>query len=104
MSQALTVTMTKLGVNIAVTRAVPLSSATGSVDFVTINHGLGKTPHMVNTTLRSVVAVGTSGGAPGLVVDSYDQTKIIVRLPLDSAASTSVQFDCYAIFAHSIVQ
>lgn len=102
MAQALTVTMTKLGANQAIARAVPLSSTPTSIDFVTLNHGLGRTPQKVAAHLRSLVS-GASAGAPIIMIDTYDQTKIIIRLSADNGASPVVTFDVHADLVHSIV-
>lgn len=105
MSQGLTVTMTRLGAYSSVARAVPLSSATGSLDFVTLNHGIGQTPTHVWAQLRSVVNGGASAGAPQATIASYNQTAIVARLDeLLGAAATSGQYDIFATFQHSIVR
>jgi len=99
----LTTTMTKLGVNQSISRAVPLSAAAGSNDFANLLHGLGLTPVKVNTELRSLVSA-PSLGAPLLAVESYDKTTIIVRLTSTANQAQQVQFDVWADLVWSAVR
>lgn len=98
------VTSTVLGRNISRAAAAPLSTAGAtSIDILTVNHGLTRSPHYVELVPRSVVAQ-ISGGVPAAVVLSWNASVVTVALPSPMGASGAVQVDVIAVFAHSIVQ
>lgn len=99
-----TLTMTKIGTLKSAVRATSACSAGAtSIDILTFNHGLGKTPHEILIVLRCIRAV-VSTGTPNLVVDSYNATAVVARLPVVDAGLTQADFDVVCTFAHTIVQ
>ncbi len=101
---AATVTATKIGSLTSVVRAQAASAGTpGTVDTITINHGLGKTPHSVTPTVRTLVT-SPSGDAPAIIVSSFDATKVVLLVSAAGGGNTNVLLDCVVVFEHSIVQ
>lgn len=94
-----TVTATKVGSLKSIVRNQAYDGSTTTQ--LTINHGLGKTPHVVIPTVRTLVT-SPSGDAPALVVSSFDATKVVL---IAAAGPThSVLVDVIISFEHSLVQ
>lgn len=100
-----TVTATKIGTLKSVVRAQAASAGTAgtTIDTITINHGLGKTPHTVTPTVRTLITTA-SGDGPCIVVSSFDATKVVLLVTGPGVGSTNVLLDCVVSFEHSIVQ
>lgn len=99
-----TVTATKIGSLKSVVRAQAVSAGlpAATLDTLTINHGLGKTPHTIVPTVRSLVT-SASGEGPVICVQSYDATKVVLQIS-GVAANTNATIDVVVSFEHSIVQ
>lgn len=100
-----TVTATKIGSLKSVVRAQAVSAGTAgaTLDQVTINHGLGKTPHTVIPTVRTLITTA-SGDGPTIIVQSFDATKVVLQVSGPGVGSTNALIDCVVSFEHSIVQ
>lgn len=97
---AVTVTATLLGTYTSKVTAVGMSSATGSVDILTVPHQLGTTPDDVRYVVRSVVNTA-SVGTPGLNVLSYNGSQAVLQLN-PSPVATNVIVDVICQYVHSI--
>lgn len=86
---AVTITATPLGAYSSKVTAAAMSSAAGSVDILTIPHGLGTTPDFVYPVLRSVSAIA-SGGAPVFEVTSYNGSQAVIAMRADPVATNAV--------------
>lgn len=101
---AVTVTATKIGSLKSVARAQAVSAGTpGTVDTLTVNHGLGKTPHTVVPTVRTLVT-SPSGDGPVVIVSSFDATKVVLQISAAGGGNTNALVDVLVSFEHSIVQ
>lgn len=99
---AVTVTATLLGTYRSKVTAVGMSSATGSVDILTIPHLLGTTPDEVRPVIRSVVNAA-SGGVPQVAVVSYNGSQAVLHLP-PAPVATNVILDVVCEYTHSIAR
>lgn len=101
---ASTVTATKIGTLKSVVRAQAVSAGTpGTVDTLTVNHGLGRTPHTITPTVRTLVT-SPSGDAPALIVNSFDATKVVIQVSAAGGGNSNALVDVVVSFEHSIVQ
>jgi hypothetical protein len=101
---AVTVTATKIGSLKSVARAQAVSAGTlGTVDTLTVNHGLGKTPHTITPTVRTLIT-SPSGDAPAIIVSSFDATRVVLQVSAAGGGNTNVLVDVVVSFEHSIVQ
>jgi hypothetical protein len=100
-----TVTATKIGTLKSVVRAQAVSAGTAgaTLDTLTINHGLGKTPHTITPTVRTLITTA-SGNGPVIIVQSFDATKVVLQIQGGGVGSTNILMDCVVSFEHSIVQ
>lgn len=70
-----TVVATKIGTNTSAVRGtIACTAGATSLDILTVNHALGACPHLIVTTLRTVVVAASLTGA-GLTLLSWDATK-----------------------------
>lgn len=102
---AVTVTATLLGTYTSKVTAAAMSSATGSVDILTIPHLLGTTPDYVAPIIRSVVTA-PSGGVPNVVVLSYNGSQAVLHLPAGGVggAACNIVLDVVCQYVHSIAR
>jgi hypothetical protein len=84
--------------------ATPLSSATGSIDTLTIAHQL-PTVDEVRVAVRSVVTAGGLSGQYAVpIVLSYNCSQAVITLPLIGSAAMNVLVDVIVEQTHSMVR
>ena len=98
---ATSVSVTRLGVNIAVVRATVISAATAAAEAVTVNHNLGFSPDRVNPILRSVVSSPSS--EPVLTASSWGPSTALVNL-VAGLGERIVVADIFVERIHSVVR
>lgn len=98
-------TATNLGVNKAIARSVPMSTAgLTSLDVLTLNHGLGATPDTCLATPVSVVGT-PSGGALALILQARGATTVTWALMAGTGVGNTVgNFDIIVERTHSMTR
>lgn len=100
----ITVSATAMGSRSSAVRGQVLTSASGSVESLTVLHGLGQTPTKILSDLRTIIGT-TSNHAVALVLLSYDKTVATFILPQVGAPAnnTTAMFDIILENTHSFV-
>lgn len=98
-----TVTATLLGTYRSKVTAAAMSSASGSVDVLTIPHQLGTIPDEVRAIVRSVTTL-VSGGTPVLNLVSYNASQAVINFPPPLLAVANISVDVICELTHSTVR
>lgn len=90
-----TISAPLLGTFKSIARAAVVCNANGttSLDVLTVVHGLGACPDIIEAVLRSVITA-TSGGAPKMALRSWDASQAIFDCqPANGAGAMQARFD-----------
>ena len=93
------------GQNTTAVRATTASTAAANTsgDVLTINHGLGACPDILQAVLRCIRAT-VSNGSPAMVLNSWDATKAIFQQPANAAGATAADWDFVFQAIHTAVR
>ncbi len=103
MPASVTATLLPGGKLISRAAAVALTTDIASLDAVTINHGLGRSPHFVWCVARSVVTA-ISGHINVANVQGWNASTATVRLPSVGAGPTIMIVDVICEYVHTFVR
>jgi hypothetical protein len=101
---AVSVSATVLGHLTSLVRSTPVSTAGAtSIEVLTVNHGLGVSPDVIMSQLRTINAV-VSTGIPSLVLRSWNASIAIFEQPVVNAGAVNAQYDILCQKVHSIAE